>query len=440
MTIAARQRQVRGQSIGMGGWGAYMGDPAAIPPASAFNTATAGVVVNERTVLSLMALASCIRVLGDASSGIQPHVFRMTGNTRKRSDPEVDPPDVIVNPYADMDREDGDFRLVASLGLNGNLYKHIVDRDRKNNPTQVEVLNPSVLKVELKAGVKTYQIGVTGPVIPAKDIVHVPWMALAGGLVGLNPIEMGVTAFGTGLAAQEYASRYFSQGMHPTGLLSIDKPLRKEDAEKVKSEIMTKHGGLAQSHTPIVLDASAKWQQISITPETAQLLETRQFSRGEIAGFYGVPGHLIGDVANEGGPYGKGLQEMVIGFALFALSGYTRRLDRSDTALLAPGYYTKRNVSDLFKTNDEALASFIAALRMNAIATPNEAREIASLPRSDEPGADSLFSPINSAHADFAAAGGKGPETGLPSSINPKGAPNGSPEGGPPAPQPQGDQ
>ena len=50
--------------------------------------------------------------------------------------------------------------------------------------------------------------------------------------------------------------------------------------------------------------------------------------------------------------------------------------------------------------------------------------EIAGLPPSDEPGADSLFSPINSAHADFLAAAGYGPETGLPGGMNPKpGAP-----------------
>lgn len=440
MTVVARRRlaqaQGRGFPISQGGFGGWIGDPSVIPPPSANNYGAAGVVVNERTVLSLMVVASCIRVLGDTSSGLEPHVYRQVGNRRSPEDKEVDPPAVIVEPYAEMDREDGDFRRVASLGLNGNMMSHVIDRDASGNPSQVEILNPSVIKVELVNGQRVYRVGAAGKQIPTRDIVHVPWLALAGGLVGLNPIEIGVNGFGIPIAAEQYAARYFAQGMHPSGILSLEKPLRPDDSKRVREELFTKHGGLAQAHTPIVLDSAAKWQQISITPETAQLLESRSFSRGEIAGFYGMPGFLVGDTPNQGGPWGKGLQEMVMGFAIFSLSGYTRRLDRADTALLPAGYYVKRRVKELFATNDQMLGQFIQMLRMASVATPNEARELAGLPQSDEPAADSLFAPINSAHSDFLAAGGWGPEEGLPMSKNPLGVPNGTPEGGsPPAEQ-----
>jgi HK97 family phage portal protein len=438
MTVVARRRQQRGFAIGNGGWGGTFLDPAAIPPPSAHNLSTAGVVVNERTVLSLMAVSSCIRVIGDTASGLDPHVYRQTGSRPDpQRDKEVDAPEVIVDPYADIDREDGDFRRVASLGLNGNMITHVVDRKggKNGNPVLTEVLNPSLVKCELKKGMRVYTLGAGGKVIPTADIVHVPWIALGGGLVGLNPIELGVNGFGIPLAAEQYAARFYAQGIHPTGILSVEKPLRPGDAKRVEQDLLTRHGGLSQSHAPIVLDSGAKWTQISITPETAQLLQSRAFSRGEIAGFYGVPGNWIGDVSpnDQGGPWGKGLQEVVMGFAMVGLSGYTRRLDRADTRLLPPGYYVRRNVADLFKTNSQMLGTFIQMLRMASIATPNEGRALAGLPETDEPGADSIFSPINSAHADFSAAGGWGAETGLPGSMNPKGAPNGSLEGGGPA-------
>lgn len=424
MTVISA-RHARAQALGGGGWNAWSGDPAAIPPpgAAAFGSA-AGVLVNERTVLSLMAVSSCLRVLGDAASGLEPRVYRQRGKRRSNQDPEVDPPQVTADPYADIERFDGDFRGVASLGLNGNIYKHVVDRDDRGNPLTVEILNPSMVKVEMVDGVKTYKLGAIGKELPANDVVQTPWIALASGLVGLNPIELGASAFGIGLAAHEYAGRYYRQGMHPSGILSVEKPLRPGDADRIRDEVATKHGGLAQAFTPIVLDSAAKWQQISITPETAQLLQSRTFTRAEIAGFYGVPPHLIGDTADNGGPWGKGLQEMVMGFALFSLSGYTRRLDASDTALLAAGYYVRRKVSDLFKTNDQMLAQLVQALRMVSVATPNDGREMVGLPPSDEPAADSLFAPINSAHADWLATGDKGPEAGL-DEANPGVAPSG---------------
>lgn len=401
MTVLQRIQQ-RGMPLSAGGWGGWMSDPAAIPPPSVYNQAIAGVIVNERTILSIMAVAACLRVLGDSSSGITVKVHRQTGNKRRFDDPEVDLPQVIYDPCADIDREQKDFNCVASWGLNGNAYYHIIDRDKSGNPLQLEVLNPSQVKVNMIKGNLVYKMGSDiSPPIPTKDIVHIPWMSLAGGVVGLNPIEIGAVGFGGGIAANEYASRFFAQGIHPTGLLSIEKPIRQADKERVVTELMTKHGGLAQSHTPIVLDSNAKWMQISVNPATAQLLESRSFTRQEVAGFYGVPPHLIGDVASSE-IYGTGLQEMVMGFAMFALSGYTRRLDRMDTKLLPAGYYVRRDCAELFRnTNDEAMGQFVAALRMNAIATPNEVRKFVRLPHSDEPGADSLWGPINSAHADF---------------------------------------
>jgi len=411
MTVRQQRamEQQRGMPLSAGGWGGWMSDPSAIPPPSVYNQAVSGVIVNERSVLGIMTVAACLRVLGDAVGGLQVHVHRQQGNKRSYKDPEVDPPDVVESPCADIDREQVDFNLVASWGLAGNAYGHVIDRSGPlDMPTQIEILNPAQIRVNMIKGVRVVRIGSDiGPVLPNRDIIHIPWMSLPQGLVGLNPIEIGAMGFGLPIAMQEYGSRYFAQGMSPSGIYSTDKPMRQDDKERLIKEILTRHGGLAQSHTPIIMDSNAKWQQISVNPQTAQLLEARAFSRAELCGFYGVPGHLVGDASSGGSEvYGKGLQEMVMGFALFSLSGYTRRADRFYTSLLPAGYYVRRNVSDLFKTNDQMLGEYINALRMAAVATPNECREFLHLPPSIEDGADSLWGPINSAHSDFMISGG----------------------------------
>ena len=424
MTVRQRMQQ-RGMPLSAGGWGGWMSDPAAIPPPSVYNQAIAGVIVNERTILSIMTVAACMRVIGDSISGLPVKVKRQQGNRKRFTDPEVELPQVIVEPFADIDREQGDFNCITSWGLNGNAYYHIIDHDKFGNPLQIEIVNPSQMRVNMIKGHRVYRIGSdTGPIIPNKDLVHVPWMTLAGGLVGLNPIEIGAVGFGLPIAANEYASRYFAQGMSPTGLLTIEKPIRADDKERIIGDLMTQHAGLAQSHTPIVLDSGAKWTQISVAPQAAQLLESREFSRSEICGFYGVPAHLIGDNAQANG-YGQGLQEMVMGFVMFSLSGYCRRLDRMGSALLPAGYYVKREVKDLFKTNDAALGAYVSAMRMNAVATPNEIREYLGFPPSTEDGADSLWGPINSAHADFMIEGG-GALSATPAAAN-QGAGNPTP-------------
>ncbi len=401
MTVRSRLRQQRAMPIGGVGWPGTWGDPSVIPPNSAYNRSVAGVVVNERSVLSLMGVFSCIRILGDAIGGLFTHVYRTNGSRNPNKWSEVDGPDVIYEPYADIDLEDGNFRQVASLGLNGNIFRHVIDRDSRGLPTLVELLNPSMVKVELVNGEKVYRIGAIGRRLDPDDMIHVPWVSLAGGLVGLNPIEVGAMGLGIATASEEYAARFYAQGMSPSGILSVDKPMTKDDAKRLKDELMSSAGGLAQSHVPAILDASAHWEQISLTPETTQLLSTRQFSRQEIAGFFGVPMYLLGDVADRGGTWIKGIQEMIIGFSLFTLQGYASRLDRSDTALLPPGFVARRKVSELFRTNDQMLADFVLKLRMASIASANELRPHVDLPRSDEAGADSLFAPLASAQSDW---------------------------------------
>ena len=356
-----------------------------------------------------MAVFACIRVLGDMVAGLETHAYTKSidSATGELEEIEVPLPRVVANPYADVDCYDGDFKFVASLGLNGNHYLHVLDRDDLGNPLLVEILNPSMVKVERIKGVKTYRLGAVGQYIDPEDIVHIPWVSLSGGDVGMNPIEIGAMGLGIAIASEEYAARWFAQGAHPTGILSVEKPLTKSDALRLKADLMTGHAGLAQSHVPLILDAQTKWQQIGLSPDVSQLIQTRGFSRAELTGFYGVPPFTVGgsEAGASAGGWGKGLQETLISFSLFTLQGYTKRHARMWTKLCPSGVYVRKNLNDLFKTNDQMLSQYVNALRISALATPNEGRRIVGLKRSDDPRADSLWAPLNSSPVDWIAQG-----------------------------------
>ena len=134
-----------------------------------------------------------------------------------------------------------------------------------------------------------------------------------------------------------------------------------------------------------MIDGGAKWENISINPDTAQLLESRAFSKAEISGFYGVPIVLLGDVAERGTTEIKGVEELLISWVLAGLKGYVKRLDIADTKLLPPGYVVRRDLNDIYKTNSQMLAMLLTSMRNASIATPNELRHIVNLPPSAEP-------------------------------------------------------
>ncbi len=61
-----------------------------------------------------------------------------------------------------------------------------------------------------------------------------------------------------------------------------------------------------------------KLEQLSVTEQDMQFLETRKFSRGEIAGWFHVPPHMIGDT-EKSTSWGTGIEQQQIGFLSFTL-------------------------------------------------------------------------------------------------------------------------
>lgn len=67
-----------------------------------------------------------------------------------------------------------------------------------------------------------------------------------------------------------------------------------------------------------VIEEGMEIQQLSLSPEDGQFLETRAFSRGEIAGAFHVPPHMIGDT-EKSTSWGTGIEQQQIGFLVFTL-------------------------------------------------------------------------------------------------------------------------
>ena len=109
-------------------------------------------------------------------------------------------------------------------------------------------------------------------------------------------IEAGRDAIGLGIAAEEYGSRFFGNDSRPGGVLEHPAKLSDQAAKRMRESWNAAHSGLGNAHRVAILEEGVKWQQIGISPENAQFLETRKFQRSEIAGLFRVPPHKIGDL------------------------------------------------------------------------------------------------------------------------------------------------
>jgi HK97 family phage portal protein len=145
---------------------------------------------------------------------------------------------------------------------------------------------------------------------------------------------------GLGIALDDVAGEFFRNGIMSTGVIGVDAPLSQDDARAVAEQFSMRHSGVRRAHLPIVMGGGAKYTPISLTPEDAQFIQSRQFQTGEIATLLGIPPHLLG-IVDKTTSWGTGIEIQGRAFVDYTLRAYYKRLESFFTKYLRPGTYAE---------------------------------------------------------------------------------------------------
>lgn len=181
--------------------------------------------------------------------------------------------------------------MMLNHDLRGNAYARI-DRDGRGEALALWPMPADQVEVEVLGDgsmVYKYQLGNDIALLAESNVLHLK--NLGNGTVGLSKLEFMRSTTDEAAKAQGTASKVFGTGGKPTGVLMIDKVLNPEQRKNIKDSF----AGMAEGSTSrlFVLEASMKYEQLSMSPEQQQLLETRKFSVEEIARWFDVPAVLI---------------------------------------------------------------------------------------------------------------------------------------------------
>jgi hypothetical protein len=130
---------------------------------------------------------------------------------------------------------------------------------------------------------------------PAEKILHFRGFG-SNGINSYSVISLARESIGLGLASQEYGARFFGQGTNMGGFLKHPKGLSDEAYERLRKDMNRKYQGLERSHGLIILEDGMEYQKVGLTNEDAQFLETRKFQVTEIARWFGMQPHMVGDM------------------------------------------------------------------------------------------------------------------------------------------------
>src|SRR5690606_13797423 len=155
---------------------------------------------------------------------------------------------------------------------------------------------------------------------------------------------------GVGMAAAEFAARFYGQGMNVGGVVEMPNVMSDKAYYRFKEDLELKGAGLANSWKPLILEEGAKFSRIPMPLNDAQFVETRKFSRDEICGLFRVPPHMIASL--ERATFSN-IEHQAIEFVKYTLLPYLVGWEKTISwKLLTPadrraGYYAKFNVEGL---------------------------------------------------------------------------------------------
>ncbi len=126
-----------------------------------------------------------------------------------------------------------------------------------------------------------------------------------------------------------------------------------------------------------------KYQQLSLSPEDQQLLESRQFGVEEIARWFGVPSVLINQ--SNVTAWGTGIDSLIEGFYKLTIRPLVVAIEQAITKrVLTAGQRTTLTVEfsleGLLRSNLKDRAEIYSTMVQNGLMTRREARQLENLP------------------------------------------------------------
>lgn len=361
---------------------------------------TAGPAVTERTAMAVSAVYSSIGLIAGSVSSMPIPVYERSSTGRKSVDHPLwwlfnEQPTPAFSAAVFWEY------LIWSLLLHGDAFARI-HRGIGLGAAQISRIEPlhpldvTPLRNGDRIAYRILLIEGGTITIDQDDMLHIPGLGFDG-LRGLSPLRYAAkSSIGLSLAADEYSSRFFSNGARPDYVVSVAGSMTPAQAEIFRESWMARYGGLGNAHIPAILSGGGDVKALSLNPEDAQLIQTRNYQASDIARFYGVPGHMIG-IHEKTSSWGTGIEQMSIGFIKYTLQRHLVKIEQeiNRKCFRTAKNFVEFNFSGLergdYKTRNEGYRIAAGRAGEPGWMTINEIRRLENLPPIE--GGDDLFVP-----------------------------------------------
>lgn len=354
-----------------------------------------GLSLNAYGSREIPAVYACVMAIARAMAMCYPKHIVMDdkGNSKKST----------TSPAARVLRKPNDYEtwpqfilnVISQMLFEGEAFCIMV-RDNRNAITAMHLMpvRSCMPYVEPETGAVFYAIG-SNPMLPvgmvmmapARDVIHFRRYTPRHPLIGETDLKAAALAMGINVALSVNQQAFYTQMSRPSGVLSTDQSLTKDQMLMLRSAFEEQSKGMNQGRIPVLANG-LKFDQLGINSQDAQLVQSQRMSIEDIARVFGVPLPVIGDLTHAT----MNNVEATVNFWLSTgLGSVIENVERSfDAAFdLGPNEYIELDVASLLRMDFAARVDGYTKSIQGGLLAPNEARVKEGLSPMD--GGDQLY-------------------------------------------------
>lgn len=333
--------------------------------------------ISPEAAMRLSTVYACIKVLSDTISTLPVHLYRKEGDARVMVENKLHSL-MLDAPNDFQTAQEFWAQQVTNICLRGNSFNYVT-RTASGKVIEIVPLPVDSCTINIQAQNRityTITLGEKGNtksfIAKPENILHFKNLTLDG-VTGLSPIQYNGSLLSNAIESRDHANSVYSNGATPRGVLETEGVLSDEAFENLKASWGASHGGTSNANKVAILESGLQFKPVSMSPADVQLLESRKYSRSEIAGMFRVPPHMIGDL--ERATYSN-IGHQSLDFYKSAIAPWIAQFEsRLNFTLLGTNSNCFRfDVSELIRGDIETeVASYRSLLEMGVL-SPNEVR------------------------------------------------------------------
>ncbi|MFU9002750.1 phage portal protein [Proteus sp. TSJ240517] len=348
-------------------------------------TSSSGKVVTADKAMQLSAVWACVRLLSESISTLPIKIYKSESDG-SRSLAKEHPIYRLLCKQPNFEMTPSRFMLmvVASLCLRGNSF--IEKKYIGSKLVALEPLLPQNMTVKRSEQTGMLEYKYTDPLgqkirtIPINNIMHIRGFGMDG-ICGMIPVKIGRDVIGAALSVEESAAKIFENGLQSSGFLSAEQPLNEEQRERIRSYLLS-FVGSKNAGKMMVLEGGMKYNNVTMNPEAAQMLESRTFSIEEICRWFRVPPFMVGHMDKQSS-WASSVEGMNMQFLTNTLRPLLVNIEQEISRCLLNGgddYYAEFSVEGLLRADSAGRSAYYTTALQNGWMSRNDVRRLENLP------------------------------------------------------------